>query len=251
MIIAFSTGNDVIIPSVNGGKYLGGGGNDTYVISNLVEAGGTVVITDTEGANTLQLIDGLTISSSTIYHNALQLTLSNGSNVQILGSDDFTYNVGGNILTGTDGINISYNSFVTQSLNSTVPAEGGGFNTGGTVKIDSTVIVVEDYVSVSADIGELTAVASLNASDARYKYVENSNISNCVEISNFSSDDIIEVTKAPGEEYNFTNDGSDVIITLNVNSIVNQITLLGVVDSETLVYDESSFNNAIGFDAFV
>ncbi|MBK7001379.1 MAG: hypothetical protein IPH35_15810 [Rhodoferax sp.] len=84
-----SLGNDFFLPSA-GNNYLGGGGNDTYIISsNTLSGTVTAKITDTEGANVIQLVDGLTIASSSFLSNSVQLTLSNGANVQILGAASF------------------------------------------------------------------------------------------------------------------------------------------------------------------
>jgi hypothetical protein len=63
----------------------------------------TATISDTEGANVIQLVDGLTIASSIFYGNAVQLTLSNGAKVQILGAAAFGYQVGANAPAGRHG----------------------------------------------------------------------------------------------------------------------------------------------------
>ena len=84
-------GNDFFLPSGNN-AYYGGAGNDTYIISPYTLSGAvTAKIIDTEGANVIQLIGGVTIASSSFYGNAAQLTLSNGASVQILGAAAFTY----------------------------------------------------------------------------------------------------------------------------------------------------------------
>lgn len=139
MTIAYSAGNDIIIPTVAGETLRGGAGDDTYVFaSSLVEVGSPVVIDDTEGSNTLQFLDGLTIESSIIYNDALQLTLSNGGVVRILSASLFDYNVGGNVLTGDAGTDKSFAEFVTQNLAATVPAEGDSPSTGGSVTIGNS-----------------------------------------------------------------------------------------------------------------
>jgi len=127
MTIAFSNGNDLILPTVNGELYLGQGGDDTYLITANAEAGTPIVISDTDGANTIQLVDGLVIQSSTIINTgtsiAVELTLSNGAVIQILGADTFTYNIGGNVTTGDPGQDQDFNTFVTGTLETTVPAD--------------------------------------------------------------------------------------------------------------------------------
>jgi len=104
MAVSFTQGNDFIVPTEDGQTYLGGAGNDTYMISAAtVAADAVITITDTEGTNNIQLVGGLSITSSSVTSNALQLTLSNGAVVQILGADTFGYDVGGNAVAGVEG----------------------------------------------------------------------------------------------------------------------------------------------------
>ena len=113
-------GNDFFIPS-GGNNYLGGGGSDTYIISPYTLSGAvTAKITDTEGANVIQLVDGLTIASSSFYGNAAQLTLSNGASVQILGAAAFTYLVGANTPAGDTASSQTYAQFAA-TLGASVP----------------------------------------------------------------------------------------------------------------------------------
>ena len=58
---------------------------------------------DTGGENIIQLVHGITISSSLFTSNAARLTLSNGAQITISGADKFTYEVGGNITAGKAG----------------------------------------------------------------------------------------------------------------------------------------------------
>ena len=101
-----STGADIIVPSNNGDTYRGLAGNDTYIISNAIS--GKVTIVDTNGNDTIQLVDGLSIASSKFAADSVQLTLSNGAVVQINGADNFTYEVGGNATTGAAGSSNTY-----------------------------------------------------------------------------------------------------------------------------------------------
>lgn len=98
--IAGSSSDDFITPTANGGDYRGGQGNDTYLISALVPAGAAITITDTEGTNKIQLADGLTIASSTFTANAVQLTLSNGAVITLLGASTFAFDIGANASAG-------------------------------------------------------------------------------------------------------------------------------------------------------
>ena len=90
----------------------------------MVSAGQTVTISDTSGSNSIQLASGLSIASSQVTSNALQLRLSNGGVVTVLGADLFTYDVGGNITAGIDNLDVSYASFVQNTLGVAVPATG-------------------------------------------------------------------------------------------------------------------------------
>jgi hypothetical protein len=84
MAVSFTSGNDFIIPSENGQTYLGGAGSGTYILSgSTIGANATIVIQDTEGTNKIQLVGGLSITSSTVTSNAIELTLNNNAKVQI------------------------------------------------------------------------------------------------------------------------------------------------------------------------
>ena len=100
-------------------------GNDTYLISgSMVSAGQTFTISDSNGNNSIQLASGLSIASSQVTSNALQLRLSNGGTVTVLGANLFTYDVGGNTTAGIDNTDVSYTSFVQNTLGVTLPGSG-------------------------------------------------------------------------------------------------------------------------------
>lgn len=130
---AGTSSNDFIIPTANGVDYRGGQGDDTYIISALIPAGAVIAITDTEGANKIQLADGLTIASSLFLNNAVELTLSNGAKIQITGASSFTYDLGANATAGdvATAPNQAYASFAT-ALGATVPAAGAPAVAGAT-----------------------------------------------------------------------------------------------------------------------
>ncbi|MBK6999730.1 MAG: DUF1566 domain-containing protein [Rhodoferax sp.] len=112
--------DDVLVPS-GGNNYLGGGGNDTYIISPYTLSGAvTAKITDTEGTNVIQLVGGLTIASSSFFSNAVQLTLSNGAKVQVLGASGFSYQLGANAPAGETANSLSYAQFAA-TLGASVP----------------------------------------------------------------------------------------------------------------------------------
>jgi hypothetical protein len=136
MAVSFTAGHDSIIPTEDGQTYLGGAGNDSYILSeSLIVADSTIVIQDTEGANKIQLVDGLSIASSTVTANAVELSLSNGAKIQILGADNFGYDIGGNALAGVEGTAQTFTEFVEDTLGTNVPAAGEGPSVGGEVEI--------------------------------------------------------------------------------------------------------------------
>ena len=97
-----SSSTDIIVPSVAGSTYRGLGGDDTYIIS--AQASGNITIVDTNGSNTIQLVDGLSITASKFAADSVQLTLSNGAVITVNGADKFTFDVGGghDVLTLTN-----------------------------------------------------------------------------------------------------------------------------------------------------
>jgi hypothetical protein len=113
-------GEDVFVLSA-GNNYLGGGGNDTYIISAYTLSGAvTAKIIDSEGANVIQLVKGMTIASSSFFSNAVQLTLSNGAKVQILGASSFSYQLGANAPSGEAASSLTYAQFAA-ALGASVP----------------------------------------------------------------------------------------------------------------------------------
>jgi hypothetical protein len=117
MAVSFTQGTDYVIPSRGGQTYLGVGGDDVYILSSsTIESGATIVISDTEGDDLIQLVDGLEISASQVISNAVELTLSNDARIQILGADRFLYDVGGNATIGTTGVVEDFDTFVSNTL---------------------------------------------------------------------------------------------------------------------------------------
>ena len=126
--------DDVLVPS-GGNSYFGGGGNDVYIISPYTLSGAvTAKIIDSEGANVIQLVKGLTIASSSFFSNAVQLTLSNGASVQVLGSSGFGYQLGANAPAGMTASSLSYAQFAA--------ALGAGVPTGTSAVSGSANFVV-------------------------------------------------------------------------------------------------------------
>jgi len=122
--INHGAGADIIVPSNNGTTYRGLAGDDTYIISNSIAANATITIVDTSGSNKIQLVDGLSITSSLFAADAVQLTLSNGAVVTINGASNFTYDVGGNTTAGISGTSNTLAAFAASMGVATLPATG-------------------------------------------------------------------------------------------------------------------------------
>lgn len=129
----FTNGNDINILQSTDTAFVGAGeGNDKYILSaTSVRANQTITITDTVGSNTLQLIAGLTIASSKVTANALQLTLNNGAIISLLGADTFTFEVAGNPFAGP-GTMQTFSQFVTTSLGLASVPTGSAISSGAT-----------------------------------------------------------------------------------------------------------------------
>ena len=111
--VAGSLGIDYLVPAA-GNTYLGGKGDDVYIINSFTLSGAiTASITDSEGGNIIQMVDGLTIASSLFLANALQLTLSSGAVLQILGAASFTFQIGANLIAGDASTSLTYAQFAT------------------------------------------------------------------------------------------------------------------------------------------
>ena len=122
--INHSSGADIIVPSNDGTTYRGLGGDDTYILSNSIAANAAITIVDTSGANKIQLVDGLSISSSKFAADAVQLTLSNGAVVTINGASNFSYELGGNATSGVAGSTNTLSAFAATMGVATLPSSG-------------------------------------------------------------------------------------------------------------------------------
>ena len=139
MTVRFGSGNDPII-TANTDTYLGGGGDDTYIVDPaFVTANAEITINDTQGANTLRLVGGIEIASSQVATlsngtGVVELTLSNGATVFVDGASNFDFEVGGDN-TGQGATTQPFSDFVEQTLGTTVPAAGDQPSQGGAVTI--------------------------------------------------------------------------------------------------------------------
>tara|TARA_B110000444_G_scaffold147088_1_gene137533 strand:+ start:30 stop:5018 length:4989 start_codon:yes stop_codon:yes gene_type:complete len=158
-----SSSADIIVPSNNGTTYRGLGGNDTYIISNAIAANAKVTIVDTSGADTIQLVDGLSITSSKFAADSVQLTLSNGAVVQINGADKFTYEVGGNETAGVTGTSNTFAELASNMGVATLP-------TGSTISDGSSGTVSGAAISTGSIGYSLSAGATSVAEGSSITY---------------------------------------------------------------------------------
>lgn len=117
-----------------------GVGDDRYVLSpgQALGAGQVINIIDGEGSNTLQLIGGLTVVSSLAAATSLQLTLNNGSKVNLYGANAFTFELGGNPLVNAPGVAQSYATFLVSTLGMAGVPSGSAVGSGAAnVKINA------------------------------------------------------------------------------------------------------------------
>ena len=174
-----STGADIIVPSNNGTTYRGLEGNDTYILSNAIAANAKVTIVDTNGSDTIQLVDGLSITSSKFAADSVQLTLSNGAVVTVNNADQFTFEVGGNETSGVTGSSSTYAQLASAMGVSSLPT-GSTITDGtsGTVSGSSVTSSASSY-ALSADTnsvaegGSITYTITANAavsSDTTFTY---------------------------------------------------------------------------------
>lgn len=132
-----------------------GVGNDIYLLSGImVPAGKKITISDSMGSNVLQLAPGLSITASKVASTALQLILSNGASLTVLGADTFEYEVGANLSAGLDPSNLSYAQFVQNHLGTTVPGSGLVNNgsaltvgTGSAASLLASAATVDDFIT--------------------------------------------------------------------------------------------------------
>jgi len=122
------------------GMYIGNALNQTYSIDpTAICNGGSITIIDQKGNNTIELVGGLTITSSQVVSNELVLTLSNETTVNIREAETFTYDVGANSALGVTGVQENFSTFVTHTLGlASVPIKGQGVMSGGSVEVSES-----------------------------------------------------------------------------------------------------------------
>ena len=158
----FNSGNNYIIPSENNMTYRGQQGNDVYIISKATEDNATIKIIDTEGANVIQLVDGLIITTSLFTKNAARLSLSDGTEITINGADKFTYETSGNATSGDIGSQWTYSDFVKGMGITGGPPSSGSENGTANITINDSfeLPVAKSWTDVDINISEDTPLGN-------------------------------------------------------------------------------------------
>ena len=145
----FNSGNNIIVTSEDGTTYRGLSGDDTYILSKeTIKANAEITLIDTEGKNTIQLVDGLKISESLFTSNATRLTLSNGAEITINGADKFTFELSANLTSGTLGVSKTYAEFAEYMGIDSLPTRGSqSGNTNVTINELKTKIDLQTFLS--------------------------------------------------------------------------------------------------------
>ena len=104
----FSSGNNIIVADGQAKTLRGLDGDDTYFISNLLPKNSTIEVIDTSGSNTIQIATNTKVVKTLWTKDATRLTFEDDKVITINGADNFTFNMGGNITNGTDGIDLTF-----------------------------------------------------------------------------------------------------------------------------------------------
>ena len=107
----FSSGNNIIVADGQAKTLRGLDGDDTYFISNLLPKNSTIDVIDTSGSNTIQIAANTKVVKTIWTKDAARLTFEDDKVITINGADNFTFNMGGNITNGTDGIDLTFAEF--------------------------------------------------------------------------------------------------------------------------------------------
>ena len=107
----FSSGNNIIIADGQAKTLRGLDGDDTYFISNLLPKNSSIEIIDTSGSNTIQIAANTKVVKTLWTKDATRLTFENDKVITINGADNFTFNMGGNITSGKDGVDLTFSEF--------------------------------------------------------------------------------------------------------------------------------------------
>lgn len=107
----FSSGNNVIVADGQAKTLRGLDGDDTYFVSNLLPKNSSIEIIDTSGSNTIQIAANTKVIKTLWTKDATRLTFEDDKVITINGADNFTFNMGGNVTNGTDGVDLTFTEF--------------------------------------------------------------------------------------------------------------------------------------------
>ena len=107
----FSSGNNIIVADGQAKTLRGLDGDDTYFISDLLPKNSTIEVIDTSGSNTIQIAANTKVVKTLWTKDATRLTFEDDRVITINGADNFTFNMGGNITNGTDGVDLTFAEF--------------------------------------------------------------------------------------------------------------------------------------------
>ena len=107
----FSSGNNIIVADGQAKTLRGLDGDDTYFVSNLLPKNSSIEIIDTSGSNTVQIAANTKVVKTLWTKDATRLTFENDKVITINGADNFTFNMGGNITSGKDGVDLTFSEF--------------------------------------------------------------------------------------------------------------------------------------------
>ena len=107
----FSSGNNIIIADGQAKTLRGLDGDDTYFISNLLPKDSSIEIIDTSGINTIQIAANTKVIKTLWTKDAARLTFEDDRVITINGADKFTFNLGGNITNGEEGLDVTFSEF--------------------------------------------------------------------------------------------------------------------------------------------
>ena len=124
-ILNFNDGNNIIVLDNHNTTFRGLAGDDVYIISQkTVNKDAKIEIIDTNGNNIIQLVENLKITKSLFTSDATRLTLENGSVITINGADKFTFELSGNVTTGTQGTEKTFEEFAKFMGLDSLPSSG-------------------------------------------------------------------------------------------------------------------------------
>lgn len=169
----FNDGNNIIVLDNNNTTFRGLGGDDVYIISDkTVNNNAKINIVDTNGINTIQLVENIKITKSLFTSDAARLTLDNGAEITINRADKFTFDLTGNLTSGNIGSQKTFEEFAEFMGIDTLPTSGtknGTENT--TITIDGK--VTDETAKDNDNDNQLTASRSIQSDLSNFPLSDN------------------------------------------------------------------------------